>query len=110
MRKRDLLKITDEETAEKILDMISGELDPCEVSEHTDQWERQCLHRPADKELILDAIDGLLGTCGVEGWARPSDMRRGISYCNTGDLYALTVALVDDNFRVTSYEALVTAA
>jgi hypothetical protein len=109
MRRSDLLKITDEETADKILGMISGELDPCEVSERTDRWERQCFHRPTDPELILDAACDLLGIGEVQGWTRPSDYTRGISYCNTGDTYALTLALVDGEFRVTSYEALTKA-
>lgn len=106
LRKSSLLKITDEPTAAVILGMMRGELDPCEVSERTDQWERACYHRPSDAELILHAADELLETCGVEGWAHSDDFTRGVSYCNTGDMYALTLALVDGDFQVCSYEDL----
>ena len=102
---RSLLKITDKETAETILAMINGEKDPREVSEQCDRWVRQCYHEPSHDEQVLEAADELLGTYGTEGWA-DSDGRDGVSYCNTGDAYALTLCLDHGTFKVTSWGSI----
>lgn len=59
-------------------------------------WLRACYHRPHWTDVALHAIDELLRTHGVEGWPDPKDMRHGVSYCNTGDTYATTIALIHD--------------
>lgn len=89
--KKGLLTITDEETADKILALIAGELDPREASENAAKWDRQCYNAPNEDDVIMEAINELLGTYGVEGQPCEEDPRHGISYCNTGDTYALTV-------------------
>lgn len=99
---RNLKRITDEDTARTILDMIEGRRDPREVSEACDQWVRWCYNTPTREEQALHAADDLLGTCGVEGYA-DEDGRGGVSYCNTGDTYALTLFLDHGAFRVSSY-------
>lgn len=111
--KRYLLEICDSDTADKILAMIAENLDPREVSESCDAWVRQCYHDPPHDAQVLHAANELLEMHGVEGWpASHSDLRLGVSYCNTGDLYARTLALVPDGrwgghkFTVTSFEAL----
>ena len=86
--------LTDEK-AQLIRDIISDEVDPCEVSEAADRWERWCFHRPSDLALQLCAIDDVLGTHGVEciDYRDGRDTWNGprFSYCNTGDSYAATV-------------------
>lgn len=66
-----------------------------ELPESTQEWIRSCYCRPSSDEIALHAIDVLLDNHGVEGWVNPKDMREGVSYSNTGDTYAQTVALVD---------------
>lgn len=103
---RNLRRITDEETARKILGMIDGELDPREVSEKCDRWVRQCHHEPWRNEQVMSASNDLLGTCGVEGEA-DEDGRDGVSYCNNGDTYADTLFLDHGEFRVSSVGTMV---
>ena len=62
---------TSEEVAQKIVQQIRANTD----NPHT----------------ALDAIDKLLGTCGVEGVIKPSSYSEGLSYCNTGETYDNTV-------------------
>ncbi len=105
---QSLRRLTDPDTARRILDMIEGELDPCEVSPAADQWSRSCYTFPPREEEVMYAVNELLGGYGIEGWADESDPRSGVSYVNTGDTYALTLALVRGRFMVTSYEQLAT--
>lgn len=75
--------------------VLTGESDPCEVSESTRKWERKCFHRPNLQELALHAIDALVGTSGVEAiyhddWGDPT-----FEYLNTGDTYAATLLVSD---------------
>jgi hypothetical protein len=70
-------------------------------------YVNQCYHYPPAYLVALYAIDGILRTCGVEGFrcegpedggytnARARRFRgKSVSYCNTGDSYAPTVAYV----------------
>lgn len=108
LTKLAMLQICDDETATTILGMISGDLDPCLTSDRADAWNRQCYTFPDHDSLVLVAADELLETCGVEGWAIDPDDPScgGVSYCNTGDQYALTLALVDGEFTVASWTDL----
>ena len=45
----------------------------------------------AGTHTALDAIDKLLGTCGVEGIMKPGSYSESLSYCNTGETYDNTV-------------------
>ena len=86
---------TDKETAEKIRGLMVGDIDPLDFEAGQDR-ERECFHPPGDADLALHVIDGLLETCGVEGFIRPRG--RGVSYCNTGDTYCCTVGYLDPTF------------
>lgn len=81
--------------AGQIRAMILRKADPREVSPACDRWVRQCFNTPRIEEQILCAIDEILGTYGIEGWSSDTG-RRGVTYCNTGDTYARTFALVPD--------------
>jgi hypothetical protein len=101
-----LRRITGVFTAQRILAMIRGELDPREESEQCDRWVRQCYNEPSRAEQVLYAADELLGTYGVEGCA-DDDGRDGVSYCNTGDTYAATLFLDHGQFRVSDLGTMV---
>jgi len=111
---QNLKRITDEDTARTILDMIRGALDPCEVSERADAYRRSCYHAPDTESVILEAADELLGTCGTEGWpiADSNDLAAGVSYCNVGDSYVPTLFYVREpwscgRFTVSCYATMV---
>ena len=59
----------------------------------TERWVRSCYHTPHAAEIALHAIDMLIGCFGVEGWALDNG-RGGVSYANTGESYAPTIALI----------------
>jgi len=92
----DMLDL-DRNTARTIRGLMKGDIDPCDVSESCDAWVRRCYHEPDWTSQALHAINDLLECHGVEGWTDPKDFRFGVSFCNTGDTYALTVCLIDDN-------------
>lgn len=101
-----LKKITDKRTAQKILAMIDGRTNPYEVSPACAAWVRQCYNPPTHEERVMVAADDLLGTCGIEGSA-DEDGLDGVSYCNTGDMYDLTLFLDHGEFRVSSIGTMV---
>ena len=87
----------DRPTAKVIQQLMKGELDPYIFAE-VRAWVRQCYHTPPDHDLQLKAIDEVLDTCGIAGLS-PGDVTHPrsakgdwVSYCNTGDSYAPTVA------------------
>ncbi len=98
----------DPDAIARITDLIAGDADPLDV-EATAAWERQCYHRPSDNDLILHAADVLLDNFGVEGWTIGDSMTEGVSYSNTGDMYAPTLALTPDGWRWADYETLATS-
>ena len=99
----NLKRITDEDTARKILAMINEDLNPCEVSEATDRWAEACYHYPPYHELVMSAADDLLGTCGVESEPTEDFEPWPPVYCNTGDSYDATLYYIDGRYVVTSY-------
>ena len=102
------LNIT-EEQAETVIDLAEGRIQAENFDRfpRTYTWIRQCYHRPSDVDIALSAIDEVLETFGVEGWAGPG-LTRGVAYANTGDGDHLTVCLVDGEFRISSYNTLET--
>jgi len=84
----------DLDTARLACSIARGDCDPLDLPEAgaagaaARRRVRECYHRPEAWNVALYALDALLGTFGVEGWAR--SMRSGVSYCNTGDTYAPT--------------------
>lgn len=69
----------------------------------TNSWADGCHHYPSRREIKLEALDELLGTCGVEPIIDERiyiDRYHGnivASYLNTGDTYAET--LLFDNYE-----------
>jgi hypothetical protein len=86
----------DTATARKVRGLMDGTIDPYTV-EGMEDWRRQLYSQPARSHAKIEAIDRVLETCGVEGWADPTDYRHGVSYCNTGDTYAATICLITDD-------------
>jgi hypothetical protein len=65
----------------------------------TDDWIRQCFHRPSDNELKMHAVDTVLEGFGVEAIDLDSDdFRSGPAavYSNQGDTYDATVVYLRD--------------
>ena len=88
------------EIAHKIRKLMEGNLNPVDVSEKTRAWVRQCHNVPSRTELVMCAIDDLLGTHGVEAIQKQGDYHKpAYTYCNTGDSYCLTVVRDYDKGR-----------
>lgn len=106
-----LKKITTPANARLITDMIEGTVEPDAVSLQCRLWAHECYHYPPHNERVMSAADEILGTYGVEGWAS-MDGSAGVSYCNTGDTYKLTLAYIggrySGRYTVTSFEHLAT--
>lgn len=88
------------ETAALISDVLSGRVDPCDVSPKTKWWKDRCYGRVSKVELQITACDELLETHGVEclngpgevgGYYDGTDLCPRYSYCNMGDPYIPTV-------------------
>ncbi len=72
----------------------------------TNDWATSCYHYPRRIELILSALNELMGTFGVEAFnSRESRMHAIAEYLNTGDTYAPTILFRHDTgtFRITSW-------
>lgn len=77
----------------------------------TCRWFNSCYNPPRNNELILEALNELLGGCGVEGIEHEDiyvDRYHGnfvASYINTGDTYSPTILLdhVKNRWRLTSW-------
>jgi hypothetical protein len=67
---------------------------PCEILVRTDTWIRQCYHAPSRHEIIMDALDDLIGGYGVEG------LNDAVEYVNMGDPYVNTVLYVAGSYRI----------
>lgn len=95
MNKAECVSLSSEHGA-AIWDLIRGKADP-EQYESVQRWRAQCYNWPPSRpEMVMCAIDELLGTHGVEAirsetlWDRyHGDVTH--TYCNTGDMYATTV-------------------
>lgn len=79
-------------TAKVIRGLMVSSIDP-ESVDATEQWVRQCYHRPSDAELIMHAIDAMLENHGVEY------INERYAYSNTGDSYAATIIYDNETGR-----------
>jgi hypothetical protein len=65
--------------------------------------DSECYNPPSNHDLLMNTLDDLLGTCGVE-YLGEVDMRCGppVEYLNVGDSYAATLTWSRDTgmFRV----------
>lgn len=98
----------DVDTAKKIRRVMDGTDDPCKVSKRCYNYVKQCYNEPPAYLQILYAIDELYETCGVEYVRHRKDTpykSYGISFCNTGDTYAITIGYEHskDRFVITSW-------
>lgn len=91
-----LLALTPDQAA-TVRGLIQGLVEPESIAA-TEQWVRRCLHRPHEGELVMHAINEVIGMHGVEGVGPVSrkrdaaaDYAPAYDYCNTGDPYALTI-------------------
>lgn len=86
----------DKETAKKIQWLINGKYDP-ELVPGVSEWVSTCFNRPRDHELVLDALNRVLGTCGVEAIELEGNyvdsyfFNVNFLYLNTGDSYDNTI-------------------
>ena len=92
--------------------LMKGDIEP-ETIEDTDNWVRSCFNRPSEDELIMNAINNVLCSFGVEamghdiggfyrhtGFGLPVHHRvPQYSYCNSGDTYTCTVILDNETGR-----------
>lgn len=87
----------DRDQARAVLALLKGEVNPNDPDRfpRTVAWLRRCYHAPHVSDAVLHAVDEVLETFGVEGWA--TSAYEGVSYCNTGDTYAPTVCLLPGN-------------
>ena len=96
----------DEATARTLLDLMRGDADPAEFC---GRWIAQCHNMPSDNELIMAAIDSVLGTFGVEAirGRHVDNYHYDIQacYCNAGDTYDATILMDNEtgNFHATSW-------
>lgn len=86
----------DEETAGLIVALIDGttkvDTEGDERFPLTSAWIRQCYNPPNNNELIMSALNDLLGGFGVEGLFHPNESDKLIAeYVNQGDTYATTI-------------------
>ena len=94
--------------ARKLRDLMTGKTDP-NTYDAVKQWTDQCFNPPSENELIMEALNEELETCGVETIrGRYVDNYHDdiqAVYCNTGDTYDITILLDHEtgNFRVTSW-------
>jgi len=77
-----------------------------EMFEPADHRYRQCYTSPDFDDLLMHVFDHLLGTTGIEGWTIGDSMTEGVSYCNTGDTYAMTIGLTPDGLFLGSWEEM----
>ncbi len=102
------LKWLDEQQVKTVRGLIDGSLDPVEVSMETQRWVNSCDNEPSEVELIMHAIDTVMGTHGVEAVYTDYDSSLNhptAVYCNTGETYDPTIVYCyqRDRFLVTSW-------
>ena len=92
----------EKETEETVKDIISGHEDP-ERYKSVRAWICQCFYRPSKHEIILCALNEVLGGHGVESLIEDGSIIA--SYVNVGDPYKETVVLDYETgeFCLTSY-------
>lgn len=69
----------------------------------TAAWIRRCFNRPGDKSIRMLMLNEVLQTHGVDTIDNGiSDDEIFAKYCNAGDLYVGTIALVGERFVITT--------
>jgi len=90
--------------ARDLLGYLLGDLEPLDHRAGQALY-RRCFTMPDDGYTALHVADCILQTHGVEGWCLAGSFSKGVSYCNTGDSYALTIVLgPEDTFYVSGWE------
>ncbi|WP_415912995.1 hypothetical protein [Neptuniibacter sp. QD37_11] len=90
----------DDETVSKVKGVLTGTIDPAEVSERADHLIRQSFHEPSHIDLVKCALNDLLECHGVE-----SISEYNAEYLNSGDSYTPSIVFDMDRNRlsVSSY-------
>jgi len=94
--------------AKKVRELMTGKTDP-EDYQSVKTWLSQCYNRPSKKELIMEALNEVIGGYGVEVLrGRYVDSYHGdiqAAYINTGDTYSATILLDHEtgDFHVTTW-------
>ena len=101
-----LKKLTEafgEEAALVLLPVLRREYTEDELMDRfpaADRRYRECYHPPGYDDMAMHVANEILDMHGIEGQSSP-DGRTGVSYCNAGDPYVVTLILTkDNNFRV----------
>ena len=98
----------DVSTAKAIRGLMTGDSDPRQYAS-VQGWLDQCFNEPSGDEMIMCAIDELLGTYGVEPirgrYVDSYHQDIQAVYCNAGDTYDGTILLDHETGRyiVTSW-------
>jgi hypothetical protein len=105
---KTLNRYFDPETAKQVRGLITGKIDP-ETIEAVSNWVGQCYHRPSDDELIMAALNAVIGGYGTEvvrgRYVDNYHQDIQASYINTGDTYSTTILLDHEtgNYQVTTW-------
>jgi len=92
------------ERSQEARDLLREDRDP-EDYESVKKWIKQCHHKPRYTELLMEALNEVAGTGGVESiWLQDAVTWPTCDYLNTGDSYAATLIFNRANMtvRVTS--------
>lgn len=97
-----------DETARQIRGLITGQINP-ENYASVQNWVGQCFNRPSSAELVLEALNEVMGGFGVEAirgrWVDSYHCDIQAVYVNMGDTYDITIFLDHEtgNYVLTSY-------
>jgi hypothetical protein len=91
-------------TARKVLEMTYDEIVRFRIDRLiiTNDLEGKCYHRPTLMELILDTLNALADTHGIEhiDMCRKDGTSQYLTYLNTGDMYTPTIVFWNGMYRV----------
>ncbi|MFA5375936.1 MAG: hypothetical protein WC455_09355 [Dehalococcoidia bacterium] len=97
------------ERSQEAREILQGSRDPMNY-ESVRKWVESCYHKPRRREIIMEALNVVAETCGVEALWGPNDtVWPSYEYLNAGDSYAPTVIhdLKNKTVRVCSWGDLV---
>jgi len=98
----------DSEQVKQIRGLIDGSVNPLEASSWVRNWNNRHQNEPTKIEQIINAIDEVMNTHGVEslytGWDNYLQHPTAI-YCNTGETYTPTVVYCykTERFKIMSW-------
>lgn len=96
----ELLDINREQAA-LVRGLMTGDIDPASFKPVAD-WLRECYNPPRNYEMVMEALNVIIGGYGVEGFQK-GDIDDWVTYINTGDTYAPTVVYYDGQYHYTSW-------